>query len=119
MPDVIQAGSARAALTEEWRLERADSASVATASLLSLEERLDSALDSATDAQAEAARRLALFGARRMAFEVTVDLRPGVRPGQTLRLEYSRFGLAAGRMFRLLRLGRDATNELMTMEVWG
>lgn len=112
-------GAARTALTEEWRLETASSTSVATASLLSLEERLNSSLDSSTDAQAEAARRLALFGARRRSFEVTAEARAGLFPGQTVQLQSLRFGLDAGAKFRLLRLDRDAANEQITMEVWG
>jgi hypothetical protein len=112
-------GATRTALSEEWRQERFEDGATATASLLSREERLDSALDSATDAQAEAARRVGLYAPLRVAFEAVAELRAGVLPGQTIRLEYERFGLAAGRNFRLLRLDRDAAGQTMTLEVWG
>jgi hypothetical protein len=112
-------GSARQALIEEWRQERDASATVAAASLLAREESLDSAFDLGSDAQAEAQRRIALYGPRRDAFEAVVELVAGLRPGVTVQISDPRFGLAAGRRFRVMRVERRAADREVTMEVWG
>ena len=112
-------GSARQAFIEEWRQERDTSASVAAASLLALEESLESAFDNAADALAEAQRRVALHGPRRAAFEATVEFVPGIRPGLTVQITDPRFGLSAGRRFRVMRVERRAAEQEITMELWG
>lgn len=112
-------GAARQALIEEWRQERDESTPVATASLLAREETLDSAMDQGSDALAEAQRRVALHGPRRLAFEAVVELVAGLRPGATVRITDPRFGLAAGRRFRVMRVERRAADQEVTMEVWG
>lgn len=112
-------GAARTALIEPWRQETHTDAAVATASLLSREERLDSAMDASGDALAEAQRRVTLYGPRRRAFEAEAPLVAGLRPGMTVELRDDRFGLSAGVRFRLLRIERDAARERMVLEVWG
>lgn len=104
---------------QEWSIERAEDAAVATASLLSREETLDSCLDVRADAAAEASRRVTLYGARRLSFEARVPLVAGVRPGVTVQITDPRFGLAGGRRFRVLRVERRAADQEMTLEVWG
>lgn len=112
-------GTARQALIEEWRQERDASATVAAASLLAREETLDSAFDLAADALAEAQRRVALHGPRRAGFEAVVEFVAGLRPGMTVQLTDPRFGLAAGRRFRVMRVERRAADQEITLEVWG
>lgn len=112
-------GSARQALIEEWRQERDTSASVAAASLLAREETIDSALDVQADALAEAQRRVALYGPRRAGFEVVVEIVAGLRPGMTVQITDPRFGLSAGRRFRVMRTERRAADAEITMELWG
>ncbi len=112
-------GTARTALMEAWRQETYTDAAVAAASLLAREERLDSAFDSAPDAQAEAQRLVGLYGPRRLPLRAEVPLVPGVRPGMTVKLIDSRYGLASGKAFRVLRLERDAGRERLMLEVWG
>ena len=112
-------GTARQALMEEWRQERDTSASIAAASLLALEETLDSAFDNSSDALAEAQRRVALHGPRRAAFEALVEFVPGIRPGLTIHITDPRFGLAAGQRFRVMRVERRAADQEISMELWG
>ncbi|MBX9751159.1 MAG: hypothetical protein K5Q68_16335, partial [Roseococcus sp.] len=112
-------GAARQALIEEWRQERDTSAPVAAASLLAREETLDSAFDLGSDALTEAQRRVALYGPRRAGFEAVVPLVAGLRPGMTVEITDPRFGLAAGRRFRVMRIERQAAEQEITMELWG
>ena len=112
-------GTARQALTEEWRQERDASVTVAAASLLAREEMADSAFDSASDAMAEAQRRVALYGLRRAAFEAVVEFIAGLRPGMTVHLTDDRFGLSTGRRFRVMRAERRAADQAISLEVWG
>ncbi|HEV7458237.1 MAG TPA: hypothetical protein VGN96_15810 [Roseococcus sp.] len=121
-PDEI-AGSVsdtlRAEMQEEWRQASNESAPVAAASLLAREETEDSVFDSATDAADEAARRVALYGARRAAFAVDVASDVAVTVGQTVELRDARYGLSAGKRFRVLELSRDVARDTLTLEVWG
>lgn len=112
-------GTARQALIEEWRQERDASATVAAASLLAREETLDSAFDVQADALAEAQRRVTMYGPRRAGFEAVVELVAGLRPGATVQITDPRFGLAAGRRFRVMRTERQAAEQEITMELWG
>jgi hypothetical protein len=112
-------GAARQALIEEWRQERHTSATVAAASLLAREETLDSGFDASGDALAEAVRRVDLYGPRRGGFEAVVEFVAGLRPGMTVQITDPRFGLAAGRRFRVMQVERRAADEEITMELWG
>ncbi len=112
-------GAARTALIEEWRQERHASASVATESLLAREETLDTGFDLAADALAEAQRRVDLYGPRRQAFNAEVPFTAGVRPGVTVEIFDSRFGLAAGRKMRVMSVTRKAADGILAMELWG
>jgi hypothetical protein len=111
-------GTSRTALMEKWRLETHTSSSVATASLLAREERIDSSFDVLADAQNEAQRRVALFGPRRQAFTVEVPFTPNLRPGHTVELQDSRL-IGVAKRFRVLKIERDASEQRVTMEVWG
>ena len=112
-------GTARQALIEEWRQRRDTSATVAAASLLAREETADTALDVRGAATVEAARRLTLYGARRMALSVVVALVAGLRPGATVQITDPRFGLSGGRRFRVMRVERSAADQEISMELWG
>lgn len=115
----VVTGSARQALIEEWRQEKFEDSAVATASILSKEETLDSSFDSNTDAADEAQRRVDLHGHRRLGFSLTIPFVSGLRPGQTVKITEPRFGLASGKLFRVLKVERRAIDQEITMEVWG
>jgi hypothetical protein len=85
-------------------------------------------LVSPTDAAAEAARRLALFGVPRRLYRVRATRRAWpLRAGQTVTLDYSRYGLAGGVDMLILRVSRRLDShitELTAMSlsdayVWG
>jgi hypothetical protein len=112
-------GATRQGFIEQWRQEKFESASVATASILAREESLDSAFDSSTDAQAEAARIVGLYGPKRFGFEATVPFTSGVLPGITVRITDDRFGLSSGKNFRVLSVERRAVDQELILELWG
>lgn len=105
---------------QEYRAASAEAAAIKTAHLLATDIRLDSLLADEADAALEAARQLALFGARRRAFRVTASLDPlTVAVGQEVKLTHTRFGLAAGENFRVLVLQADLAEQQVTMTLWG
>lgn len=112
-------GAARTALIEEWRQESASSTLVATASILSREETLDSSFDVSSDALSEAQRRLALYGPKRRSFEIEVPFIAGVLPGQTVQIFDQRYGLSSGGLFRVMSVNRQAAENILTIELWG
>lgn len=71
------------------------------------------------DAQAEADRRVALFGPKRLAFEVEVARIEGVELGQTVQVTHSRYGLAAGRKMIVLRVIEQGETDSMVLTLWG
>lgn len=95
------------------------SAAAAAASLLARDEEADTVFDAESDAVAERDRRLALFGAKAKAFEVTVPLTPGLTVGHTVELTDRRYGLAAGWLGLVLEAERDADDETHKLTVIG
>jgi hypothetical protein len=72
---------------------------------------------------AEAGRLLGLYGVQRDRYEVTVRL-PGaalaqVQLGTVVQLQYSRFGLDAGRLLRVLGYQLDPVADEATLTLWG
>lgn len=94
---------------------------VAAASLLAREEEAETFFDEEADAKAECVRRVAVFGPKVKAFDVTVPLglAPALRVGRTVMISDPRFGLAAGRRMVVLETDRDADAETLTMTVLG
>jgi len=83
-------------------------------------EPVSSLLDAKADAEAEAARLLALYGARRELYRVTVKTQPyRLELGDSVRLDYPRFGLQPGRIFRIVGLEERADTHRVTLELWG
>lgn len=115
----VVTGSARQALIEEWRQEKYEDTAVATASLLSKEETLDSYFDLSSDAAAEAQRRVDLYGPKRKGFTLTAPFVAGLRPGATVKITDERYGLESGELFRVLNVERRAIDQEITLEVWG
>ncbi|HYE48141.1 MAG TPA: hypothetical protein VEB20_01015 [Azospirillaceae bacterium] len=95
------------------------SADAAPESLLGETLRKETLFDAEADAEAERDRLADLLGARRKAFDVVVPLTPGLEVGHTVRLTDSRYGLSAGRNFRVLETVRDASAETHTLTVTG
>lgn len=71
-------------------------------------------------AAAEAARRLALFGVPRRIYRLRASRRAWpLRAGQTVRLQYPRFGLAAGADFLITRVSRRLDSRMTELTLWG
>lgn len=110
----------RADLAEGFRYATAQDPAVRTRHLLAEEVVQDTALADAADAQAEAARRLALFGADRDAFRVRLKTQPfALDLGRTVRIRYPRYGLAAGRDLLVVGMVEDAAVNEVTLDLWG
>lgn len=77
-------------------------------------------LVSGADAAAEAARRLALFGVARRLYRVRATRRAWpLRAGQTVTLDYPRFGLAGGVDLLVLRVARRLDSRDTELTLWG
>lgn len=112
----------RASLTAQSYPATATHAATATEAKLWRDETRRSLFAFADAAQAEADRRAALHGPKRLAFVVTLqEDAPTVQPCQTIRIEHPRYGIAGGRDFRALRLERTGfgMRRRLTMTLWG
>jgi hypothetical protein len=71
-------------------------------------------------AAAEATRRLALFGVQRRVYRVRASRRAWpLRAGQTVRVQYPRFGLQAGADFLITRVARRLDSRMTELTLWG
>ena len=110
----------REAFVAEYRWTTvATNAAAAAASLLATVDEAKTLFDIEADAITERDRRLALYGAKRKAFDITVPLTPGLTAGNTVQLIDSRYGLAAGWRGLVLEAERDADEELHKLTVLG
>lgn len=122
--EVLQAVTdvARASLTAASFPATATHAPTAIEAKLWRDESARTLFAFADAAQAEATRRAALHGPKRLSFVVTLaeDV-PAVQPCQTVRIEHPRYGIAGGRNFRVLHLERTGfgMRRRLTMTLWG
>lgn len=127
----VQSGEFAAAVTPEdraffeteYRARRAEDPSVKTQFRLAAEETADTLLTDPDAAAEEAARRLALYKVRRDFFDVTVPI-SAVPDGHVwlmdvVRLTHPRFGLAEGRLFRLLGIRPELDANQYVLTLWG
>jgi hypothetical protein len=91
--------------------------------LLSDELAVDTLLATAADAQTEADRLEALYGVRRDIFDVPVDARLLQKSPlffmDAVRVTYSRFGLDAGKLFRVIGIRPELKDQKVTLSLWG
>lgn len=107
----------RRSLVAEFYAAVATHAATATEAKSSKDARLESLFAYQDAAQAEASRLAALRGPLRLACQVEMPDDPAITLMQTVRLIYPRFGYAAGRNMRVLRIDRDDTT--LTLTLWG
>lgn len=121
--DIAAAVSAarRAFLTQEYRDELASDASVQTQYLLATQEVQETLLTSSADATAEATRLLNLHKVRRDFFDLDApaSVLASMSIMSTVALQNSRFGMSAGRSFRLLGARLNLARDRVTLTVWG
>lgn len=110
----------RADFGEPYRYSVAEDAGIKTRHLLSEEIVDETGLALKADAEAEAVRRLAVFGADRDAFRVRLKTQPfALELGQTVRIAYPRYRLAAGRLLLVVGMTEDAAVNEVTLDLWG
>jgi hypothetical protein len=113
----------RAFLADAMRSAVSEDASIKTQYLLATTLEVDTLLTSATDAATEAARILALHKVRRDIFEIPLHL--DALGGATLNfmdlisVTLPRFGLTAGKLFRLIGRRLELASSRIILTVWG
>lgn len=113
--------SRRAWLEAEYRKVSAEDETVKTAHLRAPELTFTSLLGLRADAEAEAERRLAIYFVRRDRFELTVPSAEAVHVslGDTVRLTTDRLGLQAGKLFVVLGISENYTENETGLTVYG
>lgn len=110
-------------LRQAYRWVEALDAAVAATNLLAIEEESETSFDAEAAAVAEAQRRLAVFGPRRKAFDVSLSLSvaraASLAIGQTIELSDVRYGLSAALRCVILEIEEDAVEEIVNMTVIG
>lgn len=113
----------KAFLAQAIRAKKQEDAAVKLRHKLATPIVVDSLLTTETDAGTEAARLLALQSVRRDVFDVTipVELLPATPLVflDVVSLTVSRFGLASGKMFRLIGLNYQLAAGQITLTLWG
>jgi len=87
---------------------------------LAIEERFDTYITSSTDAQTEADRLQDLYSVKRRVYQVGVKTQPfQLELGDTVSVEYPRFGLTPAQNFVIIGLEERSASGFVTMTVWG
>ena len=109
-------------LALEWREARSDDPAVKASHLLAPEITEESLMYSAADALLEVARRQVMRGILRHRYELVLQLNDDTKAldlGDVVSLTHSRYGLAAGALFRIIGLEPDGIGRTITVQVWG
>lgn len=113
----------RADLAKEYRTVEATDAAIKTSHLLATPLEYDTLLIDATAAQTEATRRLTLYKAERATITARLALDPALLAtldlGAVVRLTLPRFGMSAGRDFRIIGLQPDYRLRVIDVTLWG
>lgn len=106
---------------EEWRTAVASDDAVKAIHKLASELTFDTYLTQTAAAQAEAARRLALYKARRDRLRIPVKnyVIEQVDIGSTVRLQINRFGLDAGKNFLVIGMSPNLQTKNTALDLWG
>lgn len=76
-------------------------------------------LAEAADAQATAVRLQGLYGVRRDMYELLIADAPALDLGAVIRFTHPRYGLASGRLFRVLSIETQEQPDRLRLIVWG
>lgn len=113
----------RGELKNEWRTVVDSDSAVKTKHLLAEEVVFDTLLSVASDAATENTRRLTMYKTRRDRFEVRAALTPemaaNIDLGIVVQVEHNRFGLSAGKLFRVIGVQFDLRNNRVDLTLWG
>jgi len=118
------AGAARIAdLAQPYRRVSQQDAAISAKWLNSPTLTMQTLLDDATVAQAECDRRLAQYKALRLFLTVTAKVSDAVLaalvPNAVITITYFRFGLSAGRQFRVLGVKARLLDNVVVLGCWG
>jgi hypothetical protein len=97
-------------------------ATVQTAHLLAPQIERDTLLTDATDAQDEADRLQVVYGTKRDRLEAVLSLNGTTRTldlGDVVTVTHARYGLSAGKKFRVLSIAPDAAARRLVVGLWG
>lgn len=106
----------------EWREVVDSDTDIQTQYLLAPQLVVETLLADGADAATEAARLLALRGTHRDLFDITVALTPVTATldlGNVVRLTHARYGLTAGRLFRITGVRPDLAATRISFTLWG
>jgi hypothetical protein len=110
----------RAFTARDFRHVSAEDGSVLTKHPLAGDLEVKTLLDGSADASTEASRLLDLYKADRDLFRVRVKTQPfALELADTVQLSYPRFGLDAGKDFRVIGLVEDAAINEVELTLWG
>ncbi|MEX2281797.1 MAG: hypothetical protein WEE89_04895 [Gemmatimonadota bacterium] len=112
----------RSELAAEWRETKDEDAAVQTKHLLAPEVIEETLLVTKANADTEVDRRQTLRGTRRDFFNLTVQLDAttySLDMGDVIEIEHSRFGLSAGKLFRVVAVEPDFEREILHLGAWG
>jgi hypothetical protein len=110
----------RAFTARDVRYVTAEDGSVLAKHPLAGDLEINTLLDGDTAATTEAARLLNLYGADRDLFRVRLKTQPfALELADPVRLVYPRFGLQAGKLFRIIGLVEDAALNQVELTLWG
>lgn len=111
----------RAWVAEEYRRTVSEDAAAKTQWLLAGEMDAETLITAAADAAAEATRLRDLYKVRRDVFDVAVPAAAaaGIEMMSVVRLTHPRYGLAAGRDFRLIGRTLDLAAARIVLALWG
>lgn len=113
----------RAYLAEPTRKAATEDAAIKTQWLLAGTVEEETLLTTAADAATEATRRLALYKTRRDIFDVPVSLglltENSLKLGDVVALQVARFGLDAGKSFRVIGIRLELAAGRALLNLWG
>lgn len=115
--------SRRARLAQPWQDGIDTDAAVQTAYLLASDLTVETGLQCLGNVQTEAERLLALYSVKRDRFELsiraTMDTLAAIDLGVVVELQWTRFGLDAGKLFRVIGYQLDPSTSTLSLTVWG
>jgi hypothetical protein len=120
----FQVGGAPAAQRDftarSFRHKTAEDAAVQTTHLMAGELKVNTLIDGAGDAGTEASRLLTLYKADRDVYRARLKVQPFQRElNDEINIEDPRYGLAAGKDFRVVSVNENSADNEVELELWG
>lgn len=121
--DAAVTSARRSFLDQEYRTKSSQDGAVRTVHANAASRTIPTAWAGAAATETEAARLLAIWKVRRDIYDVRVKLSTAearlVQLGGVVRVVHNRFGLAAGKLFRVIGHETDARRGFLNLTLWG